>query len=185
LAANPHRLRASRAQAVAPAPRADTFGAMMEPTILHCAGACLDASHDSGIIFLDHQGARVRFLDGVDLSTVSAAHLDLEGLHNRFRLSDASRSGSYGRRHPDDTPLFAALAKIVRNTGQVLLVGPGSCKHEFVKFLLRNHPGAFEERVVGVESLDHPTDGQLVAIARGAFAHAAARGQPLAKSVPG
>jgi len=78
-------------------------------------------------------------------------------------------TSSYGRRHPDDTPLFAALAKIVRNTGQMLLVGPGSCKHEFVKFLLRNHP----------------TDAQLVAIARGAFAHAAARGHPLAKSAPG
>ncbi|MFM8639274.1 MAG: hypothetical protein ACKOEL_01370, partial [Planctomycetota bacterium] len=111
-------MRASRAQTVAPPSSTDTFVAMMEPTILHCAGACLDASH----------------------------------------------AGSYGRRHPDDTPLFAALAKIVRNTGQVLLVGPGSCKHEFVKFLLRNHPGAFEERIAGVESLNHLTDAQLVAI---------------------
>ena len=154
---------------------------MMEPTILHCAGACLDAPHDAGVLFLDHQGARVRFLDGVDPSTVSAAHLDLEGLHNTFRISDGSRTGSYGRRHPDDTPLFAALAKIVRRTGQVLLVGPGSAKHEFAKFLVRNHPGAFEEHVVGVETLDHPTDGQLVALARAAFAHAAARGHPLAQ----
>ena len=152
---------------------------MMEPTILHCAGACLDASHDVGVIFLDHEGARIRFLDGVDLSTVSAAHLDLEGLHNRFRLSDPSRTGAYGRRHPDDTPLFAALAKIVHRTTQVLVVGPGSAKHEFVKFLVRNHPGCFEEHIVGVESLNHPTDAQLVAIARGAFAHAAARGHPI------
>lgn len=152
---------------------------MMEPTILHCAGACLDSNHDAAVIFLDHQGARLRFLDGVELTQVSAAHLDLEGLHDRFRTSDPSAAGRYGRRHPDDTPLFAKLGQIVLHCSQVLIVGPGSAKHEFVKFLVRNHPGGFEHHVVGVETVDHPNDAQLVALARAAFAHAAAREHPI------
>ena len=152
---------------------------MMEPTILHCGGPCLDESHDAAVVFLDHQGARVRFLDGVDLAKVSAAHLDLEGLHDRFRISDPSPAGPYGRRHPDDTPLFAKLGQVVLRCGKVLLVGPGAAKHEFVKFLVRNHPGGYEGHVVGVETVDHPTDAQLVALARAAFAHAAAREHPI------
>lgn len=152
---------------------------MMEPTILHCEGACLDAPHDAAVLFLDHQGARLRFLDGVDLSRVSAAQLDLEGLHARFRISEPALSGRYGRAHPDDTPLFAKLAHVTLRCGSVLVVGPGSAKHEFVKYLARNHPGAIEEHVAAVETVDHPTDGQLVALARAAFAHAAARERPI------
>jgi hypothetical protein len=152
---------------------------MMEPTILHCAGACLDASHDAAVMFLDHQGARVRFLDGIDLSSVTAAQLSLDSLHERFRVSEPSLRGRYGRAHPDDTPLFARLAQMALRCGTVLVVGPGSAKHEFVKFLARNHPGALEEHVAGVETVDHPTDAQLVALARAAFAHAAAKERPI------
>ncbi len=155
---------------------------MMEPTILHCSGDCLDAPHDAAVMFLDHQGARVRFLDGVDLSQVSAAQIGLDSLHDRFRISEPSLRGRYGRAHPDDTPLFAKLAQMTLRCGAVLVVGPGSAKHEFVKFLARNHPRAFEEHVAGVETVDHPTDAQLVALARAAFAHAAARERPLVEA---
>ena len=81
-----------------------------EPTILHVTGADLDARHDAAVIFIDHQGARVRFLDGVDFSAVTAAHLDLSELHNKFRVRDNSLVGGFGRSHPDDTP---ALCKVV------------------------------------------------------------------------
>jgi hypothetical protein len=151
----------------------------IEPTILHSAGAGLESKHDAAVIFVDHQGARVRFLDGVDLAAVGAAHLDLDSLHDRFRLRDKSVSGRYGRGHPDDTPLFASLAHVMKRCGMVLIVGPGSAKHELVKYLARNNDDVLQDHVVGVESLDRATDGQLVALARAAFAHAIAKRRPL------
>lgn len=150
----------------------------IEPTIMHAHGADLDSRHDAAIIFLDHQGARVRFLDGEDLKSVTAAHVDLGELHDRFRMRDKSLAGRYGKAHPDDTPLFAALAQVVRRCGKVLVVGPGCAKNEFVKYLARNNNDALQEHVIGIETVDHPTDGQLVAMAKEAFARAAKEGCP-------
>ena len=152
----------------------------IEPTILHAAGAGLESRHDAAVVFIDHQGARIRFLDGVDLASVGAAHLDLDALHDRFRLRDKSLEGRYGRGHPDDAPLFAALSKVMSRCGMVLVTGPGSAKDELVKYLARNNPDVLEHRVVGLGSVDRPTDGQLVARARAAFAHALARRRPIA-----
>ena len=151
----------------------------IEPTILHSAGAGIENRHDAAVVFIDHQGARIRFLDGVDLSAVGAAHLDLDSLHDRFRLRDKSLAGRYGRGHPDDTPLFAALAHIMGRCGMVLVVGPGSAKSELVKYLARNNADVLERHVIGVESVDRVTDGQLVALARAAFAHEMAKRKPL------
>ena len=77
------------------------------------------------------------------------------------------------------TPTPQTVSWTAPASGTVLVVGPGSAKHEFVKFLARNHPGALEEHVAGVETVDHPTDAQLVALARAAFAHAAAKERPI------
>jgi hypothetical protein len=147
----------------------------IEPTIIHSAGAGLQASHDAAVVFLDHQGARVRFLDGIDLASVTAAHIDLGELHDTFRVHDKSFAGGFGRAKPDDTPLFGALAQVCLRCKRVLVVGPGSAKSEFVKYLSRNNPDALARHVIGVETVDHPTDGQLVARARAAFAEAAER----------
>ncbi|MEI6473985.1 MAG: hypothetical protein WCO75_01195 [Planctomycetota bacterium] len=148
-----------------------------EPTILHVTGADLDVNHDAAVIFVDHQGARVRFLDGPDLAAVTAAHLDIDALHNKFRVRDNSLVGGFGRSHPDETPLFAKLSHVVLRCGKVLVVGPGSTKNEFVSHLERNHPGAMSKHIIGVRTVDHPTDGQLVALARTAFAEAIEAGQ--------
>ncbi len=147
-------------------------GMSIEPTIIHAAGAGLQASHDAAVIFLDHQGARVRFLDGVDLTAVTAAHIDLGELHDTFRVHDKSLSGGFGRAKPDDSALFGALAQVCLRCRRVLVVGPGSAKSEFVKYLSRNNPDALARHVIGVETADHPTDGQLLARARTAFAEA-------------
>ena len=68
----------------------------IEPTIMHAAGAGIERTHDAAVIFLDHQGARIRFLDGAELSAVSAAHLDLTELHDTFRVHDKSFTGGFG-----------------------------------------------------------------------------------------
>jgi hypothetical protein len=50
----------------------------------------------------------------------------------------------------------------------LLIVGPSSAKLEFFRYLLE-HDRRLESKVVGVESADHPTDGEIVARARNCF----------------
>jgi len=51
---------------------------------------------------------------------------------------------------------------------EVLIVGPANAKLAFIKFLHKHDP-ATADKIVGVESIDHPSDGQLVRYARNYF----------------
>ena len=50
----------------------------------------------------------------------------------------------------------------------VLVVGPGLAKQSFVRDLQHRHP-KWHERVVGVETMDHPKIDELLASARRYF----------------
>jgi hypothetical protein len=50
----------------------------------------------------------------------------------------------------------------------LLIVGPSSAKLEFFRYL-HEHDRPLEAKVVGVESADHPTDGEIVARAKSYF----------------
>ena len=64
-------------------------------------------------------------------------------------------------------PMLMAQAKPdVRE--EILVVGPSTAKLGLIRYL-HKHAHELEPRVVGVESVDHPTDGQLVAYARKYF----------------
>jgi hypothetical protein len=47
-------------------------------------------------------------------------------------------------------------------------VGPSTAKLDFSRYLHKHDP-ALEARIVGIETVDHPSDGQLVAYARKYF----------------
>jgi stalled ribosome rescue protein Dom34 len=114
------------------------------------------------LIWLDHQEARVFHMDDdkVDAEKLKApkAHL-----HRHPK-------GSLDRKeHPEDVKkFFDSVAEAVKGIERLLIVGPGSGKLELVRYA-HAHNHDFEKRVVGIETLDHPTDGQLVAYARTYF----------------
>jgi hypothetical protein len=47
-------------------------------------------------------------------------------------------------------------------------VGPSSAKPDLIRYV-HKHAQALEPKILGVETLDHPTDGQLVAYVRHYF----------------
>jgi len=55
----------------------------------------------------------------------------------------------------------------------VLVVGPGSAKLAFIKHVHKHHH-ALDDKIVGVETVDHPTDKQLVGYIR-KYLHAEGR----------
>ena len=71
--------------------------------------------------------------------------------------------------HPDHpTRHIQAIVGSVADAGAVLITGPGNAKNALVKHI-EQHAPRLMEIIAGVETVDHPSDGQLVAFARHYF----------------
>ena len=114
-------------------------------------------------VWLDHQEARVFRVekDTFDESTFRAPghHVKRHPDHNAAE-----------KNHPDDAKrFFHDVAASLSAAEQVLVVGPSTAKLQFLKYVHAHDP-KLEARIVGVETVDHPTDGQVAAFARTYFA---------------
>jgi stalled ribosome rescue protein Dom34 len=73
------------------------------------------------------------------------------------------------RNHPDDAHrYFHTLADALKAAEHILLLGPSTTKLRFLRYLQKNDP-SLESRVVGLETVDHPTDRQIAAYVRQYF----------------
>lgn len=72
--------------------------------------------------------------------------------------------------HPEDMHhFFQAVSRELQGAERVLVVGPSTAKLQFVRYA-EKHDATLAPRIVGLETVDHPTDKQLVAYARSYFA---------------
>jgi hypothetical protein len=60
------------------------------------------------------------------------------------------------------------VIEALAHTGAILITGPGNAKSEFRNYIAE-HRTELAKRVSGVEALDHPTDPELIALARKFF----------------
>jgi hypothetical protein len=71
--------------------------------------------------------------------------------------------------HPDDEPrFFREVGAALAGEGRILVVGPSVTKLRFLRYA-QEHDRALESRIAGIETVDHPTDRQIVAYARDYF----------------
>jgi len=113
-------------------------------------------------VWIDHKEAHLFHVrrEGHDEAIVVAPH----GLHHRHAKGSAE-----AKEHPNDLKHFySEVERGLLGAEEILIVGPASAKLELVRHLAK-HAHALETKVLGVETLDHPTDGQLVAYARKYF----------------
>ena len=68
----------------------------------------------------------------------------------------------------DLAPFFAEVAQALTHTREVLLAGPGLVRNQFRDWAAKHH-AAVAAVVVDSVAADHPTDAQLVAMARQYF----------------
>ncbi|MGB8858434.1 MAG: hypothetical protein WCC60_04230 [Ilumatobacteraceae bacterium] len=119
-------------------------------------------SHQHAVVWIDHQHATV-----IDF-TFDEKHLvvvdRVGGQQKVHRRSGVPGSG----KAPIDHHFFDEVAAAVKDVAEILLVGPGGAKTEFQHDLAARHP-AVAKNVIAVESVDHPTDGELLAFARKYF----------------
>jgi len=126
--------------------------------------------HYHAVVWIDHRQARVFHFSADDADEIV--------IHPNRPVRDFQH-GNKGadRREKEDQAFLEQVTKAVADAGAILIVGPANEKHELMKHIERIHPD-MKVHVEGVESLDHPTDGELIAWAR-RFAKAADRMRPL------
>jgi stalled ribosome rescue protein Dom34 len=123
------------------------------------------------IVWLDHKEARI-FQVTPDPRARDVVQAPLHSTHHRH-------PGSNVAPHPqDEQHFFAKLVALLHGADAVLLVGPSTAKLHFINYV-HSKKLAVASHIVGVETVDHPNDGQLVAYAQAYFAH----GHPTARAV--
>jgi len=115
-------------------------------------------------IWIDHKEARIFHVkaETFDESTLHAPH-------HVFRHPKSQTTDKY---HPEEEQrFFHEVAHALEGANEVLVVGPSTAKLHFLKYV-HKHDQALESRIVGIETVDHPTDRQLAAYVRHYFVNA-------------
>jgi len=113
-------------------------------------------------VWIDHKDARIFQIhpDKVDEQVVAAPH----HVHDRY-----SGRPEGVKNHPEDAQrFFHEVARSLEGCDEVLIVGPSTAKLAFLTYI-QKHDHALGPKIVGIETVDHPTDGQLAAYAKTYF----------------
>ena len=112
------------------------------------------------VVWMDSDSAKIFHINGEKVEVKKSVRHDPD--HHTHNKSDAKQKDS----HRFFTDVATQLASF---EDAVLLVGPGVAKTHFVKHLEGHHEKELARRIVGTETMDHPTDAQIVAFARKYF----------------
>ena len=113
-------------------------------------------------LWLDHPEARIFHVDleGFDESTLGAAHHHI----HRHPKGPTEPHG-----HPDDEQrFFRDITAALADTAEILLLGPSTAKTQLLHYWQHQAPKV-ADKVVAIETMDHPTDAQIVAHVRAHF----------------
>ncbi len=114
------------------------------------------------VVWLDHHEAHIQHFNA---DAAENAHIRAHSKHKHLH----TKSGIPGSGHsPEDQKYYHEVAHAVADATEILIVGPSSAKLALMKHMHKHDP-AVADKVVGIESVDHPTDGQLLAYARHYF----------------
>lgn len=119
-------------------------------------------THYHAVIWIDHHEAHVVEF-GLDERSVEIVRprRAIKQLH----IKSGSASGW---RAMEDPVYFDDIARALEGVGEILITGPAGAKLAFFKHLQSKH-AALAAKVIGVETVDHPTDGELVNFAKKYF----------------
>jgi hypothetical protein len=120
------------------------------------------SEHAHAIIWIDHREARIFHFNRLESDhLVIKPHDPARHIHHK--------ANSIGSGHAaEDQAFLHEVTNAIGSAQFVLIAGPANAKTELVKHIHRHDPKMIE-KIVGIESVDHPTDGALVDYARRYF----------------
>lgn len=105
------------------------------------------------VVWMDHSEAHVVMFD--------REHMEAQRIRSRSHHKHQGKA-------EDNAAFFVDIAAALAGTHEVLLAGPGIARNQFRDWC-GNHRATVAEAIVDSVSADHPSDGQLVAMARQYF----------------
>lgn len=117
----------------------------------------MSAQH--ALVFIDHDHAKVFLVDRADPQGAS--------LKQQAHHKTSTKHKTDGKAQHDHH-LFDEVIKAMHGIEEILVVGPGTAKSELVHHIEKT-ARHLQPKLVGVEAVDHPTDAQLVALAKKKF----------------
>ena len=117
------------------------------------------------VAWIDHAEAHViRFNRETAETEVIQTPATNPRLHIKSGIPGAGRT-------PENAAYFDDVAKALKEAQEILIVGPGFEKLALMKHMMKHHHEV-AEKVLSVETVDHPSDGQLLQYARKYFVRA-------------
>jgi stalled ribosome rescue protein Dom34 len=120
------------------------------------------SSHYHAIVWIDHHEAKVFHFDSteVDATSIRSSHPH-QHIHHKANARDSGHAAV-------DTPFLQQVVHALQQAGAVLITGPAGAKKELAGYIEREDPN-LAKRIAAVQTLDHPSDGELVKLARTFF----------------
>ncbi len=121
--------------------------------------------HYHAVVWIDHHEARI-----FKFSATEADKLVVHAQNPHLHLHHKASAIGDGRAAADPA-YFDRVANAIEETHEILIAGPANAKHELQHYIEKHRP-QLAKKIVGVETVDHPTDGALTDHARRYFAAA-------------
>jgi hypothetical protein len=118
--------------------------------------------HIHAVAWIDHDEAHIFHFNADE-----SEELTVHSKHRKSHLHHKSGQVGDGRA-PEDHPFYQAVSDALIGAEKILIVGPANAKSELEKHMKR-HARDLAACIVGVETADHPTDGQILHLARKYF----------------
>ena len=120
------------------------------------------APHTHAVVWLDFKEAHVFLFNAEDVERQRIkAHTPSHKIHQK--------AGIIGSGHSHDgKAYFDSIIEVLSGTSEWLVTGPAATKNEFVSYVEKHAP-QLKSRLIGIEAMDHPTDGELLDHARRFF----------------
>jgi hypothetical protein len=120
------------------------------------------SGHYHAVIWIDHLEARIFQFGREDVDRLMLRpHNPTRHIHHRTHTMGSGHAA-------EDQDFLHRVVEAVANSGAVLITGPANEKTELVKHI-HHHDPQLIDIIAGIETVDHPTDGALVAHARRYF----------------
>jgi stalled ribosome rescue protein Dom34 len=107
------------------------------------------------VVWLDHQQARIHQFDQEKVETEK---LKVHSHHTK----------QHGSAVRSEHEFFAEVCAALEGIKEILVVGSSTAQADF-RHYVEKHRAALAPQVIGYEAVDHPSDKQLVAMARQYF----------------
>ena len=118
--------------------------------------------HTHAVAWIDHDEAHIIHFDAE-----ASEELTVHSKHRKGHLHH--KSGQIGDgRSPQDHAFYQEASNALMGAEKILIVGPANAKSELEKHM-KSHAKNLAACIVGVETADHPSDGQILKLARKYF----------------